>query len=119
MSIRKRMAVGLPRGRGERHPVCGWSRTVEVVALRSSGTDGRDGDAGAGQGGANRLDVLALPRPELAVAAIAGPAIALAGVDGVHLVVVLGQPEADDAFTVQVGADVVLGGQAAGVGDGQ
>src|SRR5262245_31749688 len=68
---------------------------------------------------ANGLDVLAFAIAELAIGTIADPAEPSRGVDGVNLVIVLGQPEAlDRAVLVGERAKVVFGGFVVGVGDG-
>ena len=67
---------------------------------------------------ANGLNVLAFAIAELAIGTIADPAEPGRGVDGVNLVIVLGQSEAlDRAVLVGERAEVVLGGFVVGVGD--
>src|SRR5262249_29558116 len=79
----------------------------------------RNSDSGMSESSANSLDVLAFAISELAIGTIADPAEPGRSVDGVNLVIVLGQSETlDCALVVGERADVVLRGFVHGVSDG-
>src|SRR5262249_21383823 len=87
---------------------CRW------LSFRSS-----NGDSGMSESSTDSLDVLAFSVSELAIGTIADPAEPSRGVDGVDLVIVLGESEAlDRAVRVGGGAEGVVRGFVVGVGDG-
>src|SRR5262245_2363615 len=101
-------------------PPAGACRGSGVVELadggdgRRGGLGGGDGDPGFVHGGADGFDVLALPSSILVIATGAGGAVPLREVQGVDLIVVLGQPGAGNAsLGVEEGGHVVFRGQGA------